>query len=169
MFSRPTVKDLLNHEFFQEDTGIKVDLCNKEEAVASDSGKVVLRYVAKDSNKEIDKWLRNLLHLRQTPINWNWKLNFCGIHICYNYFLSLRLRVVDAKKRKDKHKENEAIQFDFDINNDNPDKIAEGMVSVMLQNIFKEKILEIKVIVMDICLWTSNLLFIYLLGMWIRY
>ncbi|XP_063604855.1 serine/threonine-protein kinase WNK3-like isoform X7 [Penaeus indicus] len=80
---RPTVKDLLNHEFFQEDTGIKVDLCNKEEAVASDSGKVVLR-----------------------------------------------LRVVDAKKRKDKHKENEAIQFDFDINNDNPDKIAEGMVKM---------------------------------------
>lgn len=44
-------------------------------------------------------------------------------------FWPYRLRVVDAKKRKDKHKENEAIQFDFDIENDNPDKIAEGMVS----------------------------------------
>lgn len=80
---RPTVKDLLNHEFFQEDTGIKVDLTNKEEALLSDSGNV-----------------------------------------------TLRLRVVDPKKRKDKHKENEAIQFDFDINNDNPDKIAEGMVKM---------------------------------------
>lgn len=51
------MKDLLNHEFFQEDTGIKVDLCNKEEAVASDSGKVVLRYATKDSNKQIDSCL----------------------------------------------------------------------------------------------------------------
>lgn len=40
---RPTVKDLLNHEFFQEDTGIKVDLASKEEAIATDVGKVVLR------------------------------------------------------------------------------------------------------------------------------
>ena len=43
-FYRPTVKDLLNHEFFQEDMGIKVELSNKEESINSDSDKVLLRY-----------------------------------------------------------------------------------------------------------------------------
>ncbi|KAK8749866.1 hypothetical protein OTU49_015103, partial [Cherax quadricarinatus] len=56
---RPTVKDLLNHEFFQEDTGIKVDLGNKEEAIASDVGKVVLRLRVIDAKKRKDKHKEN--------------------------------------------------------------------------------------------------------------
>ncbi|MPC16254.1 Serine/threonine-protein kinase WNK1 [Portunus trituberculatus] len=56
---RPTVKDLLNHEFFQEDTGIKVDLANKEEAIATDVGKVVLRLRVVDAKKRKDKHKEN--------------------------------------------------------------------------------------------------------------
>ena len=43
--------------------------------------------------------------------------------------IQLRLRVVDTKKRKPQHKENEAIQFDYNINKDNPEEVAQEMVS----------------------------------------
>ena len=39
---RPSVKNLLNHEFFAEDSGLKIELVSKEEAVNSDAEKVIL-------------------------------------------------------------------------------------------------------------------------------
>merc|ERR1739840_36531 len=48
---RPTVKDLLNHEFFQEDMGLKLEVANKEETINSDSGKVLLRLRVIDAKK----------------------------------------------------------------------------------------------------------------------
>ena len=44
--------------------------------------------------------------------------------------VKLQLHLEDPKKRRDKHKENEAIQFDFDLETDQPEKVAEEMVSV---------------------------------------
>lgn len=46
--------------------------------------------------------------------------------------IKLRLHVEDPKKRKDKHKDNEAIQFDFHLENDQPEKVAQEMVSTAL-------------------------------------
>ena len=43
--------------------------------------------------------------------------------------IKLRLHVRDPKKRKDKHKDNEAIQFEFHLDNDQPEKVAQEMVS----------------------------------------
>lgn len=43
--------------------------------------------------------------------------------------VKLQLYLEDPKKRRDKHKENEAIQFDFNLENDQPEKVAEEMVS----------------------------------------
>ena len=80
---RPSVKKLLNHEFFLDEPGMKIEYVEKEMATTTD-----IRIV------------------------------------------NLQLKFLDAKKRKDKHKENEAIQFEFDIENDNPDKIAQMMVSI---------------------------------------
>lgn len=40
---RPTVQDLLDHDFFQDDVGIKVELVNKEDAVNFDSEIILLR------------------------------------------------------------------------------------------------------------------------------
>lgn len=54
-----------------------------------------------------------------------------------NKLIQMRLRVVDAKKRKDKHKDNEAIQFDFDLQADQPEEIAQDMVSLLALNCVK--------------------------------
>ena len=43
--------------------------------------------------------------------------------------VKLQLHLEDPKKRRDKHKENEAIQFDFYLVHDQPEKVAEEMVS----------------------------------------
>ena len=72
----------MNHEFFAEETGLKVELVSRDEAVASVSTEVIFR-----------------------------------------------LRVLDPKKRRDKYKENEAIEIKFDIHHDDPDEMAQDMVS----------------------------------------
>ena len=79
--SRCTVKHLLQCDFFLEESGLKVELVNREDEVSNQS------------------------------------------------VIQMRLRVVDPKKRKDKHKENEAIQFDFDMYNDQPEEVAQELVS----------------------------------------
>ena len=58
-FCRPTVKDLLNEEFFLEDVGLKVELVSREEAVISDSSKVELRLRVLDPKKRKDKHKEN--------------------------------------------------------------------------------------------------------------
>ena len=75
------MKDLLQHDFFAEDAGLKVEMVNHDD-------------LAKD-----------------TPL------------------IQLQLRVIDPKKRKTQHKENEAVQFDYNIEKDNPEDVAQEMVS----------------------------------------
>lgn len=82
---RYTVKELLQLDFFSEDSGLKVELVKKE--------------------AEGD-------------------------------LIQLRLRVVDSKKRKQQHKENEAIQFDYMIGQDNPEEVAQDMVTLVLLSSF---------------------------------
>ena len=38
---------------------------------------------------------------------------------------------VDPKRRKPQHKENEVIQFEYDLEKDDPDKVAQEMVSLI--------------------------------------
>lgn len=56
---RPTVKDLLQLDFFQEDTGFKVEFVNREEAVNSYDSQVELRIQVTDSKKRKDKYKEN--------------------------------------------------------------------------------------------------------------
>lgn len=57
---RPSVKDLLNHvEFFAEETGLKVEVVSRDEAVASGSGKVEFRLRVLDPKKRRDKHKEN--------------------------------------------------------------------------------------------------------------
>lgn len=56
---RPTVKELLQHDFFQEDTGFKVEFVNREEAVASYETQVELRIFITDAKKRKDKYKQN--------------------------------------------------------------------------------------------------------------
>ena len=56
---RPSVKDLLNHEFFAEETGLKVEVVSRDEAVASGSGKVDFRLRVLDPKKRRDKHKEN--------------------------------------------------------------------------------------------------------------
>ncbi|KAH9511330.1 Wnk2p, variant 2 [Dermatophagoides farinae] len=56
---RPTVKELLQHDFFQEDTGFKVEFVNREEAVASYETQVDLRIFIADAKKRKDKYKQN--------------------------------------------------------------------------------------------------------------
>ncbi|GBM42730.1 hypothetical protein AVEN_36691-1 [Araneus ventricosus] len=58
-FKRPTVKDLLMHEFFQEDVGLKVEFVNKEESIQSTSSKVELWLRLLDAKKRKEKHKEN--------------------------------------------------------------------------------------------------------------
>lgn len=58
-FARPTVKELLNHDFFMEDVGLKLEFVNKEEAVASSGDRVELRLRVLDPKKRKDKHKEN--------------------------------------------------------------------------------------------------------------
>ena len=100
---RYTVKELLQLDFFLEDCGIKVELVNKD----SDGG-------ASSAGGGTDG-----ASGATTPAG---ATGNTGV-------IQLRLRVLDTKKRKPQHKENEAIQFDYNIDKDNPDEVAQEMVS----------------------------------------
>ncbi|GIY21359.1 hypothetical protein CEXT_786511 [Caerostris extrusa] len=56
---RPTVKELLMHEFFQEDVGLKVEFVNKEESIQSTSSKVELWLRLLDAKKRKEKHKEN--------------------------------------------------------------------------------------------------------------
>ncbi|GFT09148.1 hypothetical protein NPIL_454101 [Nephila pilipes] len=56
---RPTVRDLLMHEFFQEDLGLKVEFVNKEESIQSTSSKVELWLRLLDAKKRKEKHKEN--------------------------------------------------------------------------------------------------------------
>ncbi|CAL1280793.1 unnamed protein product, partial [Larinioides sclopetarius] len=56
---RPTVKDLLMHEFFQEDVGLKVEFVNKEDSIQSTSSKVELWLRLLDAKKRKEKHKEN--------------------------------------------------------------------------------------------------------------
>ena len=56
---RPSVKDLLNHEFFAEETGLKVEVVSRDEAVASSSTRVEFRLRVLDPKKRRDKHKEN--------------------------------------------------------------------------------------------------------------
>lgn len=56
---RPTVKALLQHDFFQEDTGFKVEFVNRDEAVASYESQVELRIFVTDAKKRKEKYKQN--------------------------------------------------------------------------------------------------------------
>lgn len=77
------MKELLQHDFFVEESGIKVELVNTDE---------------EDQKPNI---------------------------------IVLRVRIVDPKKRKPQHKENEAIQFYYNLEKDDPEFVAQEMVSVL--------------------------------------
>ncbi|CAG2105864.1 unnamed protein product [Medioppia subpectinata] len=52
---RPTVKDLLKHDFFEEDTGFKIEFCDREQSVANCDTKVELRLRVTDPKKRKHK------------------------------------------------------------------------------------------------------------------
>src|SRR5437016_4948084 len=56
---RPDVKDLLAHDFFAEDTGLKIDLVCKDAAVAGGTGKVEFRLRVVDAKKRGNKYKEN--------------------------------------------------------------------------------------------------------------
>ncbi|XP_034255000.1 serine/threonine-protein kinase WNK2-like isoform X6 [Thrips palmi] len=56
---RPGIKDLLNHEFFAEDCGLRVELVSREEAVASTASKVEFRLRVLDPKKRSNKHKEN--------------------------------------------------------------------------------------------------------------
>lgn len=56
---RPTVKELLQMEFFQEDTGFKVELVEKEKIVNNLDPKIELRLIVTDAKKRKDRYKEN--------------------------------------------------------------------------------------------------------------
>ncbi|CAG2161641.1 unnamed protein product [Oppiella nova] len=52
---RPTVRELLKHDFFEEDAGFKVEFCDKEQSVADCDSKVELRLRVTDPKKRKHK------------------------------------------------------------------------------------------------------------------
>ena len=58
-FNRPSVKDLLNHEFFAEETGLKVEVVSRDEVVASNDESVQFRLRVLDPKKRRDKHKEN--------------------------------------------------------------------------------------------------------------
>ncbi|XP_014261505.1 serine/threonine-protein kinase WNK1-like isoform X3 [Cimex lectularius] len=56
---RPGIKELLNHVFFADDIGLKLDLVSREEAIAGDSSKVEFRLRVLDPKKRSNKYKEN--------------------------------------------------------------------------------------------------------------
>jgi WNK lysine deficient protein kinase len=56
---RPGVKDLLAHEFFAEDLGLRLEIISREEAVASATSKVEFRLRVLDPKKRSNKHKEN--------------------------------------------------------------------------------------------------------------
>ncbi|RWS32037.1 serine/threonine-protein kinase WNK1-like protein [Leptotrombidium deliense] len=56
---RPTIKELLQMNFFQEETGFKVEVVNREEHVANKAVNVELRLIVTDPKKRRDKHKEN--------------------------------------------------------------------------------------------------------------
>jgi WNK lysine deficient protein kinase len=48
---RPSIKELLGKDFFAEDMGFKVELCDREELIKSDKNEIVFRLRVTDSKK----------------------------------------------------------------------------------------------------------------------
>lgn len=66
---RPTVKELLAHEFFAEDCGMRLDVANREETIHSDGSVVELRLRVLDAKKRKDK------HKENEAIQFNYMLH----------------------------------------------------------------------------------------------
>ena len=66
---RPTVKQLLNHEFFAEDCGMRLDVANREEAVSSSGSVIHLQLRVVDAKKRRDT------HKENEAIQFNYVLN----------------------------------------------------------------------------------------------
>lgn len=56
---RPGVKDLLVHEFFAEDVGLRLEIISREEAVVSAASKVEFRLRVLDPKKRSNKHKEN--------------------------------------------------------------------------------------------------------------
>ncbi|XP_073973912.1 uncharacterized protein isoform X4 [Rhodnius prolixus] len=56
---RPGIKELLNHVFFADDIGLKLDLVSREEAVAANNSKVEFRLRVLDPKKRSNKYKEN--------------------------------------------------------------------------------------------------------------
>jgi WNK lysine deficient protein kinase len=56
---RPGVKDLLVHEFFAEDLGLRLEIISREEAVVSSASKVEFRLRVLDPKKRSNKHKEN--------------------------------------------------------------------------------------------------------------
>lgn len=59
LFCRPGIKELLNHVFFADDIGLKLDLVSREEAVAANNSKVEFRLRVLDPKKRSNKYKEN--------------------------------------------------------------------------------------------------------------
>lgn len=70
---RPSVKDLLLHEFFQEDLGLKVEFVNKEDAITSNSSKVELLLRLLDPKKRQEKHKEN----EAIQFEFDWQCDNC--------------------------------------------------------------------------------------------
>ena len=85
---RPTVKQLLNHEFFAEDCGMRLDVANREESVSSDGSVVELRLRVLDAKKRRDK------HKENEAIQFNYNLNKDNPEEIAKHMVSGRLTAV---------------------------------------------------------------------------
>lgn len=56
---RPGIKELLAHEFFAEDVGLRLEMVSREEAVASESTRVEFRLRVLDPKKRSNKHKEN--------------------------------------------------------------------------------------------------------------
>ncbi|XP_014286285.1 uncharacterized protein Wnk isoform X4 [Halyomorpha halys] len=56
---RPGIKELLNHVFFADDIGLKLELVSREEVIASDSSKIEFRLRVLDPKKRSNKYKEN--------------------------------------------------------------------------------------------------------------
>lgn len=56
---RPTIKELLDHEFFAEDLGLKLEIVNRDAAVKSNSSKILFRLRVTDPNKRTKRYKEN--------------------------------------------------------------------------------------------------------------
>lgn len=56
---RPTIKELLDHEFFAEDLGLKLEIVDRDAAVKSNSSKILFRLRVTDPNKRTKRYKEN--------------------------------------------------------------------------------------------------------------